>query len=414
VVNDETNNQVYNDYEEIDLRELFMVLWDSKWFILAVTTVFVLIAGIYSFFIAVPVYETSSEIYTPDYQLINGTELTNDEYLSFFKNPEIKQQLINKYNLDITMDGMDGKLSISADKEKNNVGLKISDVDNDLSADLLNEWVRLFSVEVENYMSGINNNYMDKIESLMTTRESLYIETENKLTEFEKNTNLSLIKARLNTRNSKLVAYENRLLSLKNDITILEEKNRLLKQQLQNTKEFIVTNETINDSSMEVLADLFKGNGNLQSLITKKESINDIYLTIQRQRNQADLDLVTKREEIELINKDIVVMDEEIVVLKEKVATLEERQRLLNLRLSEARQNYQNTENLYNSLVQDLEKEDYNITVISKAVVPEAPVSPRKLLNLAIAGVLGIFISIFIVFAKNLFIEKDLSESIAQ
>ncbi len=413
-MNNEANNPVYNEYDEIDLRELIMVIWDNKWLIFAITSAVVLIAGIYSFFIAVPVYETSSEIYTPDYQLINGTELTNDEYLSFFKNPEIKQQLINKYNLDITMDGMDGKLSISADKEKNNVGLKISDVDNDLSADLLNEWVRLFSVEVENYMSGINNNYMDKIESLMTTRESLYIETENKLTEFEKNTNLSLIKARLNTRNSKLVAYENRLLSLKNDITILEEKNRLLKQQLQNTKEFIVTNETINDSSMEVLADLFKGNGNLQSLITKKESINDIYLTIQRQRNQADLDLVTKREEIELINKDIVVMDEEIVVLKEKVATLEERQRLLNLRLSEARQNYQNTENLYNSLVQDLEKEDYNITVISKAVVPEAPVSPRKLLNLAIAGVLGIFISIFIVFAKNLFIEKDLSESIAQ
>ena len=413
-MNNEANNPVYNEYDEIDLRELIMVIWDNKWLIFAITSAVVLIAGIYSFFIAVPVYETSSEIYTPDYQLINGTELTNDEYLSFFKNPEIKQQLINKYNLDITMDGMDGKLSISTDKEKNNVGLKISDVDNDLSADLLNEWVRLFSVEVENYMSGINNNYMKKIESLMTTRESLYIETENRLTEFEKNTNLSLSKMRLDSKNNKLIEYENRLLSLKNDIPVLEEKNRLLKQQLQNTKEFIVTNETINDSSMEVLADLFKGNGNLQSLITKKESINDIYLTIQRQLNQVNLDLVTKRVEIELINKDIIVLDEEIVVLKEKVATLEEDKGFLNLRLSESRQNYQNTENLYNSLVQDLEKEDYNITVISKAVVPEAPVSPRKLLNLAIAGVLGIFISIFIVFAKNLFIEKDLSESIAQ
>ncbi len=156
-VNNEANNPVYNDYDEIDLRELIMVIWDNKWLIFAITSAVVLIAGIYSFFIAVPVYETSSEIYTPDYQLINGTELTNDEYLSFFKNPEIKQELIKKYNLDITMDGMDGKLTLSTDEEKNNVGLKISDVDNDLSADLLNEWVRLFSVAVLRHKKILDN-----------------------------------------------------------------------------------------------------------------------------------------------------------------------------------------------------------------------------------------------------------------
>ncbi len=414
MVNDETNNQVYNDYEEIDLRELFMVLWDSKWFILAVTTVFVLIAGIYSFFIAEPVYETSSEVYTPDYQLINETELLNDEYISFLRTPELKEQLIERYDLDITLDGMDRKLSVSTNEETNNVVLKLTDTDNVLAADLLNEWVRVFSVEVENYMSSINSNYMNKIESLMNTRENRYIEAENKLTEFEKTTNIGLVKMRLNTRNNKLVDYENRVLNLKNDITVLEEKNRLLKEQLQNTKEFIVTNETLEDSSMEALADLFRGNSNLQSLVTKKESINDIYMTIQRQLNQVDLDLATKREEVKILTNDIAVIDEEIVQLKEKLATLEERQKFLNLRLSETKQNYQSTENLYNSLVQNLEKEDYNISVISRAVVTETPISPNKKLNVAIAGVLGIFLSIFIVFVRKYFADEDLSESIAQ
>lgn len=41
---------------------------------------------------------------------------------------------------------------------------------------------------------------------------------------------------------------------------------------------------------------------------------------------------------------------------------------------------------------------DNNVMIISPAEVPEVPVSPRKSLNVAIAAVLGIMISVFIVF----------------
>lgn len=39
-----------------------------------------------------------------------------------------------------------------------------------------------------------------------------------------------------------------------------------------------------------------------------------------------------------------------------------------------------------------------NVQVIDKALIPEAPIKPRPKLNMAIAGVLGLMISIFIVF----------------
>lgn len=411
-INNQVNNQGYNEYEEIDLKELFMVIWDSKWLIIAITIALVLIAGIYSFFIAEPVYETSSEIYTPDYELVNGTSLNNDEYISFFRSPEIKQELINSFGLEeMTFDGLDNKLTVSTSDARNNVVLKLKDVDNQLAADLLNEWVRLFSRDVENYMSRINTRYIDKIENLMSNREARYIAAKNRLTEFEKKNNLSLYKMRLNTKNNQLVDYENRVFTLKNDIKVLEERNRLLVEQLEKTERFIVTNETLDDSSMKALVELFEGDSNLQTIITQKENINEIYMTIQKQLNDDELNLSSKKEESQLLNADIDVLEDEIVVLKEKVVSLDEEQKLLNLRLDETKENYQETERLYNTLVQQQEREDYNITTISRAVVPETSVSPNKKMNVAIAGVLGIFLSVFIVFIRKYFSEEDNSEA---
>ncbi|MCF8011957.1 MAG: hypothetical protein K9L17_11765 [Clostridiales bacterium] len=42
-----------------------------------------------------------------------------------------------------------------------------------------------------------------------------------------------------------------------------------------------------------------------------------------------------------------------------------------------------------------------NIMVLSEAVQPEAPVAPKKKLNVAVAGVLGLMISVFIVFFRE-------------
>ncbi|MGB3978485.1 MAG: GNVR domain-containing protein [Tepidanaerobacteraceae bacterium] len=41
---------------------------------------------------------------------------------------------------------------------------------------------------------------------------------------------------------------------------------------------------------------------------------------------------------------------------------------------------------------------DANIMVVSPAIVPESPVAPRKMLNVAIAMVLGLMLGVFVVF----------------
>ena len=88
------------------------------------------------------------------------------------------------------------------------------------------------------------------------------------------------------------------------------------------------------------------------------------------------------------------------------MAILEEEERILKAEYTEVERNYWDIVNDYNSTVKTLQKRDYNIAVILEAVVPDNPVAPRKLFNLAIAGVLGVFVALFYVFMKNYFDEK--------
>ena len=52
-------NNSLNTEDEIDLRELFVVLWKHKIFILSITVIAALLTGLVSFYVLSPVYESS-------------------------------------------------------------------------------------------------------------------------------------------------------------------------------------------------------------------------------------------------------------------------------------------------------------------------------------------------------------------
>lgn len=405
----------YQEYEEIDLRELFMKLWNDKWLIIAVMFIMVLFAGIYSFFIAEPVYESSSEILAPDFSLVNGRDVSSSEYISFLRTPDIRQKLIEQYDLDSTLTGINNKLKTSSSDKTNNIVLTLKDSDSSLSSELLNKWVSLFIADVENFINERNNNYIKDQEELMTDREESYLTAEKKLTEFEKSVNIDLLEERINTKTQRLVEFENRVLDLNNEITVLEEQNKLLGQQLQKTEKFIITNQTIDQDSMEVLSDILEDK-NMQTLTTNKENINTVHTTLQSKKNQIETDLTGKEEELKVLKQDMDLISQEVKDLKQELADYREQHNLLKLRVAESKRNYQRSENDYNNSLQTLNKKDYQISVPSTAVVPEELVARNKKLNVAIAGMLGLFIGVFAVFVKDFFakVKEEESKNTAQ
>jgi len=72
----EERNNMQNYYDdEIDLREIFNVLWKWKWTIIGVTVAFMIIAFVVSKFIMDPVYEARTVVAPANLKALNASSL---------------------------------------------------------------------------------------------------------------------------------------------------------------------------------------------------------------------------------------------------------------------------------------------------------------------------------------------------
>lgn len=93
------NAQIYDD--EIELRELIMILWNHKVLIIAITLMLALLAGVFSKFFTTPVYQTRFSIVAripENYNTIYGSYdlpiKTNAEYINLIKSNEVIKHTI--------------------------------------------------------------------------------------------------------------------------------------------------------------------------------------------------------------------------------------------------------------------------------------------------------------------------------
>jgi len=191
---------------------------------------------------------------------------------------------------------------------------------------------------------------------------------------------------------------------------ILKEINKLILEEHENI--------------INVKEDLFEKR--IVTAENKIESIEEDIIIVQNKIKPLEND-------IERMNNKIESAEREKESLKEKVSSLE--QQLIQYALFNAKQELankeDNIENLYlsinslyrtiedyNSKVNSLERtiDDYNSTidslnaslasiretrVVKDPTVSESPIKPKKKLNIAIAGILGLFIGVFVAFGKE-------------
>ncbi|MFW6266594.1 MAG: Wzz/FepE/Etk N-terminal domain-containing protein, partial [Halanaerobiales bacterium] len=110
-------DKFYEEYE-IDLREYVLLLWEQKWIIIGLFLIAVTAAALISQFMITPVYETEATIHAPSFELINGEEFSQSDYLSFMNENELRGDVIEEFDLreeneNFTVDNLRDKLTIS-------------------------------------------------------------------------------------------------------------------------------------------------------------------------------------------------------------------------------------------------------------------------------------------------------------
>jgi len=159
-MNEEQNFSKYED--EIDLKELFMVLWKGKRIIIIVTLIFAIFSALITKFLIPPVYEAKLDL------LVNFPETvstkygeykllltTNDQYINLFYSNNVINKTIQDMGYDIkenTIESFIKRISITKDEKRpNSFTVKVKANDPKEALDLVN-------MLYKNYLILVNAN----------------------------------------------------------------------------------------------------------------------------------------------------------------------------------------------------------------------------------------------------------------
>src|SRR5690554_3946024 len=373
--------EYYIEEYEIDLREYLRLLWKKKWFILTMFLFFVLAAAIYSFFMVEPVYESSLSFMAPAFTLLDGEVLTGEEYIAFIHNKEVEERVMKKIGLKgknpgMNADDLDKNLEVELDSTT--ITLYYRGNNPELIAKILNCLFEEFKIVLRERFSGYNNLYLSQLESYRDEQKQLYIKVKQEVSNLEKEVNFVLHKRQLNNYEFKLIEYENRL----------KELNRIIER-----KEI---------EYQEVCAQLKD--------IPEEKNLYIIQLELVNIKNSLEQQLSGYKVEADNLKSELIVLEKEIDVLRQEIIGNERRYKFLNGEYTIAHSRYLKAENDYNAVYQSLQGKNYNLVLIRNAKVSRSPIKPNVKLNLAVAGVLGLMLGVFIVFFVDYMKEDEYEE----
>lgn len=153
----ENNQQRYIEEDEIDLRELFLTLWEKKVFILLFTIIVTILASIYAF-IKTPIYEVKAVI---EVGTFNSNNNSNSNYIENPQNLIKKLLILNKENIKGIQDANIENITL-VKSTPNLIELSATSVSNENGIKLLNKIITNVKEEhlskIDSYKSLIIDN----------------------------------------------------------------------------------------------------------------------------------------------------------------------------------------------------------------------------------------------------------------
>ena len=140
-------NNINNTEEtvEIDLGELFHVIWSKIWIIIAVTVVCAAIIGNVTYFLIDPTYTASSTVYLlpregetmSQVEMQIGTQMTNDA-AKLAKSKSVIEPVLKDLKLQMDYETLAKKISVDNPTDTRLIDISVRDADPQMAADISN------------------------------------------------------------------------------------------------------------------------------------------------------------------------------------------------------------------------------------------------------------------------------------
>jgi capsular polysaccharide biosynthesis protein len=151
--------------ETISLRELFYTLRKRIWLIISITVIATLVSGIYSFYLATPIYSSSTQLLVnqekSDQPMYNIGEIqTNlqliNTYNVIIKSPAILDLVAKELDLGKTSDELNAMITVGSEKDSQVLNITVQNPDAAVATDIANTTAKVFQNEIVKIMSVDN------------------------------------------------------------------------------------------------------------------------------------------------------------------------------------------------------------------------------------------------------------------
>ncbi|HHY34638.1 MAG TPA: hypothetical protein GX510_03210 [Firmicutes bacterium] len=351
-------------YDEIDLREYALMLWKWRGVVGAVTLGAVIVSGLLSFFVLHPVYEATVYLrcVQGDLKDFSPSQIINTQYFM--------ARVINSMGLMGEYAPRD-LMSIVTVREVPNTRMTqitVEHQDPSFASRLANGIAGQFEAELQRASE-------DAVKKASGGGEQARAKAEEELRQAYETR--ALLEARLAVIEVEVARLENMVASFKSSISNAELHRVELVKGLEEL-----------EAALAKTPKMLPGPPDWQGRPT--EVPNETYQRLEEQIALSRAELAQVAAKIDELKKTIPGLEKELARWTDDLSQV-------TMEKAELDQRIKSLEEVVRDLSQRLAQYQASVPVVSiasPAMVPDRPVKPRKLLNMAVAGVLGFFVSV--------------------
>ncbi|MDN5375974.1 MAG: hypothetical protein PWQ39_1014 [Thermacetogenium sp.] len=392
---------VQMEEEFIDLRSILKVIGKWRKVIIGGTLLAVLTAALLSFFVLPPVYEAKALLLVtqatdkqqsvqPSGEGVEGVVepltripvLTINTYLGQLQSEELMRRVISRLKLDpavYTPKSLAQMVNASVQKDSNLIELTVQNSDPKLAAGIANAVCKEF-LEL---LSQKNQEQMGRsVDLLQKQRQQTEKELEKAIQELKKFQSqprgVAVLEEEFKLKASNLANYKSQMDSLNVEIQQLQAGVDLLESELANTSPVIEV-QRLDPVSGKVL----EGKDSNPVYVDLSEKLADKKAALAEKEAQlAAIGSLTSglTADIDKLNAELNEKKAQQDRLQAEVDRLKETLNTLSKKITETQ------------IAKSLDIGRTTVVVVSDAATPTQPVKPRKALNTAVAGVLGLML----------------------
>jgi capsular polysaccharide biosynthesis protein len=386
----------------IDLRALFKVLQKRRKVIVLVTFLAVLTSGILSFFFLQPVYEAKTLLMVTlaaeqqrvveqgDLEDVVGTlaripVMTMNTYLGQIKSEALMARVIDKLGLEMyeprhLLAMVDAQII----RDANLIEVRVQHTDPVLARDIANA----ISSEYLVMLSERNQEQMARsVDFLQRQREETLAqldEAQAKLKEFEAQPrSVAVLEAEFAQKSEDLARYKSQLNVATIELQQISAGVARMQEELDATPATVSVERTTEEGMV----------------VTAKEP-NPVYTSLSERLSERKAAQAEKEAEVAALTQLIATLEEETQVLLAELSTKRAQQERLQSEVNrlEATADLLAEKVTQTQIARSIDLGQTSVVVVSPANTPTAPVKPNKKLNIALAFVLGLMVSVVLAF----------------